>query len=491
MVRNFKSCVLSLLALMAGVLFTLPASSATWGQDTSRNPLGDTVKFRMENGKYIGPDKRDLKQWRENKANNFSKGGTKLITDTLSVMQDSLMQRQLYSRKRLKEIYDSLGIGRLDSVLALAKIKQNISSEELLKMVNAPLTDPSSSFPDVSKYQLSSGSLGELMPIAGQQLKPLLVKVKDSIYRTSGIPNVNIDSISRQANLESLKSKARTKLLDSLNRLRPDNYLVGKRNLDSLTQELDSIKHTSLQSLPEYDSVLIVKDSVVQAMSKRKLLVQDSIRNLQTSLAKEQVSLMQSRDSIVAVYREEIYPVDSLIRHSAQRRDFTNRKVSDMVTELKIDRENQLLKRFYFDGIVSFSSLDQGRIHLSPTLGIRVIENFSLAVGPNINLYKNTKRIGMDVGYRAFARYEVFRQRGYIQLEDLSNAGAIKSELLKKSNHSILAGLGGLVPVSSQLAINLACFYRMNNESYSQGVESPWVFRVGISFFGNNKTNSK
>ncbi len=55
----------------------------------------------------------------------------------------------IYSSKTLQKLYDSLGISKIDSVMALAASKDEVSKEELLKLVNSSF--PSSSLNEISR----------------------------------------------------------------------------------------------------------------------------------------------------------------------------------------------------------------------------------------------------------------------------------------------------------------------------------------------------
>jgi hypothetical protein len=132
--------------------------------------------------------------------------------------------------------------------------------------------------------------------------------------------------------------------------------------------------------------------------------------------------------------------------------------------------------------VISFSDTkDFQSIQVSPGLGYRVKENFSIGLGPTLLLSRQNEKWNVSLGYRAFAKYEIFHQRAYLQTEYLQDPGQVNSEYFRQSKHSILAGAGYLLPLSKKLAINICLLYRVNNTAYSQGVQSPWVFRLGLS----------
>src|SRR5690606_15643913 len=50
-----------------------------------------------------------------------------------------IQERKAYSTKRLKELYDSMGISKLDTILAQLPIKHDVTEEELIQHLNQSL----------------------------------------------------------------------------------------------------------------------------------------------------------------------------------------------------------------------------------------------------------------------------------------------------------------------------------------------------------------
>lgn len=114
---------------------------------------------------------------------------------------------RIYSQRSLKRIYDSLGVSKLDSALALASSKREVSKEELLHAINASFPDsvpatmkaPSASdllqspeatsikdglpAPDLSSMKLPTEDLQELSPVSGFQIPSDNLPFVDSLRK--------------------------------------------------------------------------------------------------------------------------------------------------------------------------------------------------------------------------------------------------------------------------------------------------------------------
>lgn len=114
---------------------------------------------------------------------------------------------RIYSQQSLKRIYDSLGISKLDSALALASSKREVSKEELLHAINTSFPDsvpstmkaPSTSdllrspeaasikdglpSPDLSSMKLPTEDLQELSPASGFQIPSGNLPFVDSLRK--------------------------------------------------------------------------------------------------------------------------------------------------------------------------------------------------------------------------------------------------------------------------------------------------------------------
>jgi hypothetical protein len=102
-------------------------------------------------------------------------------------------------------------------------------------------------------------------------------------------------------------------------------------------------------------------------------------------------------------------------------------------------------------------------------------------------LRKEGEKISLATGYRSFIKYELFKQRAYVQAEDWIDPARANPEKSVGTRHSILIGAGYILPIGKKLGINGALLYRINNNDYNEGASSPWVIRIGISSIGSAK----
>jgi hypothetical protein len=178
--------------------------------------------------------------------------------------------------------------------------------------------------------------------------------------------------------------------------------------------------------------------------------------------------------------------LDSLRNLNLKRSDLKLRQkeVSSDLEEAVAEKKSKFWDRAYIDGVISYlKDGDVNLFQLSPSLGYHFTSRLSLGLGPSVLVKSERKKWSVAVGYRAFLRMDVLPKRLYAQLEDNVEPGSIQSENIRGAKHSILTGLGVLVPVSRLTAVNILLMYRVNNENYAGGNVSPWVFRLGISNF--------
>lgn len=136
--------------------------------------------------------------------------------------------------------------------------------------------------------------------------------------------------------------------------------------------------------------------------------------------------------------------------------------------------------RSYFEGILGyFHERELTLLQISPAFAYHLTKAFSIGAGPSVLVRINEKNVNASLGFRTFAKVEFYQRRLYVQLEDSMNPRPIDTEVIRRSNHSILFGGGGLLPIGGKVAINPSLLYRINNNA--TGDQSPWVFRLGIS----------
>ncbi len=292
--------------------------------------------------------------------------------------------KDVYSSKKLKKIYDSLGYGKMDSILAMVPKKDMVSEEALIQKLNLPFESQAPDLPS---------DLGDL------------AKTDEISQLKEGI----------------------------------GDYDLSKLKLpDSVLRELPPMRGTQIGSkiLPKLDSL-------------REAL-----------LNKERLKLKEQ-------------------------------ELTDEVTEAVVKKKPSFMDKIYFEGVMSIlKNPDSPEIQVAPSLGFKVTKDFSVGIGPNILIRAKDKELTVLGGYRSFAKYEVMNQRGFLQLEDIVDPYQVSRESFTYASHSILAGGGYLLPVSKVLSVNFSLLYRVNNQAYSGGRASPWVFRLGISITRNRKPKS-
>jgi hypothetical protein len=448
-------------------------------QKKGSEPLPDTIRVTYENGQLTSPNKlsrqqlKDLSRqsasgirskWRERRrAENGPESGQVTAFDKKQRKADSLIAmaentssftRQLkprtqfpgariHSDKRIKEMYDSAGVDKMDTLLALAKSKKPVSENELLDKINSSMgmkdyKDPSS---DLSKVRLRDEALQELTPLTGRSLKPDYRQAADSLLNKA-LGHTPLDSMSIPDSVTQVKGAK----------------IISYKN----PNELDSLK-----------KIYTGKDSVVY-MPKAKA---DSIKIAWLHA----VQLKQEKlRALVSGNR-----ADSLNNLATRlRKNSLNEKVvSDKLSEVPIPVKHGIFHRFYFEGLVSFNKTSlQDEVRLSPGLGFLITDDFSVGGGLNVLIARREKQTDVLTGYRVFTKYQFLKQRAYVQVEDWVEPSRRMGEGNKPlSRHSILAGAGYVLALGNSIGINGGILYRVNNEHYSGGLASPWVFRIGIS----------
>lgn len=172
---------------------------------TTEKDLKSIVEKKLE-GKIPGTKAKE----NESKIKTISDSVTRLTKagEDLLSGKPLLAMKKVYSEKALKKLYDSLGISRIDSVLALAASKKEVSKDDLLAAINAPmLTAPAGSeatgfkdamkgqdlssmkedlpMPDLGKMKLPQDALSELPPVHGFQFPSDKFKLLDSMRKVN------------------------------------------------------------------------------------------------------------------------------------------------------------------------------------------------------------------------------------------------------------------------------------------------------------------
>ncbi len=155
-------------------------------------------------------------------------------------------------------------------------------------------------------------------------------------------------------------------------------------------------------------------------------------------------------------------------------------QVTDKIKSTVIEKKPGFFDKSYTECIIGY--LQSGGIKLyqaSPSFAYHITRTLSMGAGPNVLAKaEEHKKLRVLVGFRYYSKLELFKQRGYLQVEDNMNPSVVSTETMQFKTHSLLAGGGVLLPISKKLALNPCVLYKVINDG--QG-GSPWVFRLGLS----------
>lgn len=185
-----------------------------------RSEITDTesIKKKVSDfGKHANPSKVITDKTADSLQSKLAGGGKGLPLADLQKRNDSIQQllkqrdvsallkpQKIYSEKALKKMYDSLGLSKMDTLLALAASKREVTKEEMLDAINfsmpstpdklsgedhlnesKKLTDAYQR-PDLSSMKLPTDALRELPPMRGYQIP------SDSIPFLDSLRNLNL-----------------------------------------------------------------------------------------------------------------------------------------------------------------------------------------------------------------------------------------------------------------------------------------------------------
>jgi hypothetical protein len=451
----------------------------------------------------------------------------KRLTNRIDSLGGALDPKRIFSDRLLRQWADSLGISRMDTLLALMNLRQDVSQDELLESLYhsfpalggegdspVPMALGDLAGTDISKLNLPESMTSQLPPLAGYRLPSHTDQLIDSVRRSVR------DALTRERLRETYH-----KVLDSLqfaDSLRWVEQLVADgHNMDSLaiiektlssmdlpeeyTSMLDSLQPgdpLTLNALNSLAGTSLPREHMDRAAQLyrsrgRYINLLDSMRSTSVSDAS---ALLKSRyrqqlDSLDKIDYESLFrqsvpkrytsAVDSMAR-TADRFGRFNVKESQWgedARQLVLQEKPTFLQHFNFEGVLGFlQSQDSSTlVQFSPALEFSVGRNLSVGAGPNLILSKSNDGVSVAGGYRVMSKYYVFHQRAYIHAEDAVDPKNLNKEYFEKARHSALLGAGYLLKISPSLALNALLLYRLNNQSYSQGVVSPFVFRIGLS----------
>lgn len=150
-------------------------------------------------------------------------------------------------------------------------------------------------------------------------------------------------------------------------------------------------------------------------------------------------------------------------------------------------------ERSYFEGVVGVlnGTRDRLAVRFSPALGYRIDRHLSVGAGPGLHLEQHENdNWSMVWGFRTFGKYEVLDNRAYLHVENQFNGRNNSDEALVNDNgYNLLAGGGGLLPLSPSVALNVMALYTLAGTT-GDGI-SPFIIRIGVSSLPKPKERKK
>jgi hypothetical protein len=405
--------------------------------------------------------------------------------EVLAKRNEILTPKKIYSQRKVKAIYDSMGIGKADTLKALASMKKDVSSEEMLQKINDSFlpkeTSSAEPLADLSNSKLKQDALQELPPMRGRKYRSTYLLMADSLLAR----NIHrADSAHRQRlHADSVHDSRMQQLqkLDSLN----SSYQGDQVKVDSIVSawKAKGVSVPSKDDLKQWglDNVKNLREnySKLRSGDGGKLLADSLDEKYKKGLERLSEKHFKRKNKADSLKQEAITSADQF--------KVTQKDVGQDLTNVMVENKRGPFKRLYFEGLASGQKTRNGdEIHLSPAVGFEVTSNFSVGIGPNLILWKNDRSLELAAGCRTFAKYQILRQRAYVQVEDLLKPVYSREESGTTTSHSILAGAGVLVPISKKLAVNALLLYNTYSNKVME-VDSRWIFRLGISTIHNKK----
>jgi len=143
-----------------------------------------------------------------------------------------------------------------------------------------------------------------------------------------------------------------------------------------------------------------------------------------------------------------------------------------------------LMERLYFGGNVGFGFGDVTFYDISPLVGYRITNDFSMGIGGTYrythNKFFNTKFT--VTGGRVFARYDLTDViYPYIEYERLGfRFGG--SDQPREVSEAVFGGAGFFQPIGRRGGINVLALYMLNWTATTRIYSQPWQIRVGFQY---------
>jgi len=332
-----------------------------------------------------------------------------------------------------------------------------VSSEKLNNVLTTDKEKIKTSIPSVSEFQNRKLS-NELANLAGTK-KIYSAKLLKKAYDSLGLHKA--DSIFQVAAPLADKPVSKDEMIQAINKSLGDtrpkdlnyndkNGLVSNKQLDqanALPNQFHNGDLTKMTLPPEVLSDL--RPIGVSTINGKYMHVVDSMRKI--NLKRDGLILKENR-------------------------------VTDKIKTTAVERKANFWDKSYLDGVLGILQNNKFTIiQFAPALGYHFTENFSVGAGPSILVTAEEKKLNAAIGLRYFTKMEILEKKAYLQLEDDMSPFQASVESVRLSTHSILMGMGVILPLGHSFALNPCILYRVNNSTTLNNTGSPWVFRLGIS----------
>jgi hypothetical protein len=301
-----------------------------------------------------------------------------------------------------------------------------------------------------------------------------------------------LDAVADLANAKTILSERQlTKLRDSLG-LKKFDSIYNEATLLATKKEVnkEDLLQALNQSMAEKIKQPAIDESKVVDASMQEVVDQFNGMDLKSIKLSPEVLQQLPPLSGNLVDTKYLKLLDSLRNKklSDQQLKLKEREIGKNATEAVFKKKPTFLDRAYFDGVIGVVGNENATIlQIAPSLGYHFLPLFSLGIGPMLSLQKQGGDFNSTIGIRSFAKVELFKQRGYLQVEHQISPYKVDSRNFTPANGSFFVGGGVVRKLYNKIAINLSLLYRINEVEIAGA--SPWVFRIGISTVDSDKSN--
>ena len=421
--------------------------------------------------------------------------------DFYSLLDSVLLSNKTDSLKHLinnQESFDRL-LHKKDSIKAVLNNSKGLDAKSIKKVVNPffendtlldhntymTVTGNWSNRYDSLRaaYNMWENNLSDFEKIKAQSYPELFKFLTAYVNDSTKILNVysKKEVIKKYDSLMELRSKVLSGF-GLENPAKEDVKMTESEYLALLSNELGDKQELEADSLVQNSKLSLEeeRDHYQSIVDQQKTRV-DSIMSVRISdrpdlmpIPKKEIdsSLVSVLDSLTII-KTKVLDLNIL-----QKYDSIESKV------VTISEKKNFKDKLYFEGLFGSSSADLSEIRLSPALAFEFMEDLSLGIGPELNLFRSDSISATTTGIRTFIKKEFFEKRVYTQLEYSGNDVSewFNKEKLNidkgKIGNRLLIGGGILIPVYNRINLNVAGYYNLFNKSIDA---NKFNIRIGLS----------